>query len=152
MVYINFLKNSVFKVFDFKIVRFVFSGGMGAVTNLSILYILTDLCGLWYIYSGIVSFIVSVFVSFTLQKFFTFRDHGTDEMVNKFSIFLIVACINLSLNTSMLYFLVNEVGFHYLLAQIISNLIIAVESYFVYRFIFTPQVNKIVDLHAEKSI
>ena len=78
-----------------KVSFYIFSGGMGAVTNLGLLYILTDFVGIYYVISGIISFTCSVFVSFSLQKRLTFKDVSTENTHRKFISFTIISIINL---------------------------------------------------------
>ena len=49
--------------FKHHIVRYIFSGGTGAVTNLALLYFLTEVVGFYYIISGIIAFCGAVVVS-----------------------------------------------------------------------------------------
>lgn len=115
--------------------RFLISGGIGTVLNLMMVYLLTDVMGIWYLYSTTIAFVISFFVSFTLQKFFTFQDHALDTIRAQAPKYLAVALINMGLNALFMYVLVENVGLHYLLAQIITIGSISVESFIVYRFI-----------------
>lgn len=122
-----------------RIIRYIFSGGTAAVVNLGLLYILTDFVGLYYIASGILAFCIAVIVSFFMQKKLTFEDHSTENTHKKFLIYIIVAVINLVVNTSLLYFFTDFVGFHYIISQIISSGLVAVWSYFIYRIVFKKE-------------
>ncbi len=115
--------------------RFLISGGIGTVFNLVVVYVLTDIMGIWYLYSTTIAFVMSFFVSFTLQKFFTFQDHALDTIRAQAPKYLAVALINMGLNALFMYVLVESVGLHYLLAQIITIGSISIESFIVYRFI-----------------
>ena len=57
-----------------RIVRFLISGSSAAGINLGTLFVLTHFFDVWYLLSSVVAFSVSFFVSFTLQKFWTFND------------------------------------------------------------------------------
>jgi len=118
-----------------KIIRYIFSGGMATITNILILFLLTDIIGINYIISGIVSFSISVVVSFTLQKFLTFQDNSTDNLHKKFIIFIIIAVINLIANTSLLYVFTEYFGLYYILSQIFAGAIVAFWSFFLYKII-----------------
>jgi len=125
------------KVFAAKVGRYLFSGGIAAVTNLVLLYVLTDLAHIWYLISSVLSFLVAFMVSFFLQKFFTFQDHGREDTHKQALVYLLVTGTNLVINTALIYALVQYAGFHYLVAQILTSIAIAVESYVIYgMFIF----------------
>jgi dolichol-phosphate mannosyltransferase len=120
--------------------RFLIAGSMGAIVNLSVLYIFTDILGVWYLYSSVSAFIGSFFVSFLLQKFWTFRDHSKDNIHKQASLYFLVLLCGLGLNTLILYFLVEYGGLHYLPGQVMSAAIVAAFSYSAYRhFIFKKQ-------------
>ena len=72
-------------------------------------------------------------ISFTLQKFWTFRDDRTTDMHIQVGKYFLVALVNLALNTALMYVLVDRFGIWYILSQIIIGLSIAVGSYFVYK-------------------
>lgn len=121
-----------------KIFRYIISGGMATLTNLLFLYIFTDLFGIYYLLSAVFSYIISFVVSFTMQKYWTFQDGSKDNIKSQAFVYVIVTSLNLALNTLCIYLFVQS-GMHYLSAQILSSIIIAVESFFVYRFLFRPQ-------------
>jgi glycosyltransferase involved in cell wall biosynthesis/putative flippase GtrA len=126
-----------------KLLRYLFSGGTAAFTDLALLYVFTDVFGMWYVLSSILAFIISFGVSFILQKFFTFQDHGTDGVRGQALVYLLVTSFNLGLNTALVFALVHYAGFHYMFAQILASIIIAVESFVVYGlFIFKPKHQK----------
>ncbi len=126
-----------------KILRYLFSGGTAAVTDLTLLYIFTDVFGIWYILSSVLAFLVAFAVSFILQKFFTFQDHAMDGVRGQALVYLLVTSFNLGLNTALVFAFVHYAGFHYLFAQILASIIIAVESFVVYGlFIFKPKHSK----------
>lgn len=120
-----------------QIFRFLLSGGASFGTDLALLYVFTDVFDIWYLTSAVVAFILAFFVSFTLMKFWTFGDSSREGMHTQMGAYFLVAVINLVLNTLLVYVFVETAGLHYLLAQVVASLLIAVESFFVYqRFIF----------------
>ncbi len=126
-----------------KLVRYLFSGGMAAVTDLVLLYVFTDVFGMWYVLSSILAFLIAFFVSFILQKFFTYQDHGTDGLRGQAIIYLTVTSANLALNTLFVYLLVQYMSLHYIPAQIVASIIVAIESYVLYgMFIFKTKAPK----------
>ena len=126
-----------------KVVRYIISGLMATLTNVILLFIFTDIFGIWYLFSTIISFIISFFVSFSMQKYWTFQDQRQDRVRLQMFLYLLVTTTNLSLNTFGVFLFVHYGGVHYLLAQIVVSILIGVESFFVYRWMFK---NKVTDL------
>lgn len=124
----------------FQVARFFISGCLSAVGNLGTLYLLHDLAGMWYIASSVFGFLAGFVISFTLQKFWTFRDARTDVLGRQLLIYLTLVIINLGFNTLFVYVFVEYAGLRPLFAQALSALIIAVEGYFAYKLlVFRPQ-------------
>lgn len=114
-------------------IKYVLAGGTAAAVDVGLLFLLTDLLKIWYITSAIIAFIFAFSVSFTLQKFWTFRDGETSLMHVQIGKYFLTAIINLSINTALMYFFVDYLGIWYILSQIIIGLSIAIGSYFVYK-------------------
>jgi putative flippase GtrA len=125
-----------------KLIRFLISGGLAAVVNLSVLYILTDWFGWWYLTSATVSFFVSILVGFMLQKFWTFNHHQNHHPTHKqFLLYLIWMLLYLGLNIGLMYLLVDGFDLNYLVSQFITSGGLATLSFFVYSrvvFIIKP--------------
>ena len=81
------------------------------------------------------AFILAFIVSFTLQKFWTFRDYSQNKVFRQLAVYLANSFLGLSLNGYFMHLLVNKFDIWYILAQIIVNLTLAVWNYVVYRFL-----------------
>lgn len=126
--------------------KYLVSGGTAAALNLLLLYFFTDMLGVWYVISAALAFSLAFVVSFICQKFWTFEDHSTEAVHGQAAGYLLVALINLCINTFLIYCLVEFFSINYLIAQIIAGVAIACESFFVYRkFIFSKKVSGTVN-------
>jgi len=120
-----------------QIIKYLIAGSTAAFTDLALLYIFTDILGIWYLISTSLAFIIAFFVSFFLQKFWTFRDSDKEIMYKQMGIYLAVTLANFMINVAMMYIFVDGFKIWYMLAQFIISGLIAFESYFVYKtFIF----------------
>jgi putative flippase GtrA len=104
-------------------------------TDLIFLFIFHGLLHINLVLSTSVAFILSFLVSFTLQKFWTFRNYSEDKVVHQLSLYVLNAFIGLNLNGTGMHLLVNKYAVWYMLAQIIVNLVLGVWNFFVYKFI-----------------
>jgi putative flippase GtrA/glycosyltransferase involved in cell wall biosynthesis len=126
-----------------RIMRFALSGGIAAATNLTILYTLTDIVGLWYLLSSVTAFTIAFFVNFYLQKVWTFSDQEHKQTSKKMVLFLANTLLNLFLNTTLMYLLVDGLHIWYLVAQCIVIGLLAGMNYTIYRlFIFNTPSTK----------
>jgi glycosyltransferase involved in cell wall biosynthesis/putative flippase GtrA len=116
--------------------KFFISGVSAAVADFSLLFIFTEFFHVWYLWSVNLAFGISFFVSFTLQKFWTFEDNEKSKIKWQFPAHLGLGIANLCINGFAVYFLVETFGVWYMLAQFIVTALLAIESFFVYRVIF----------------
>lgn len=123
-----------------QIIKFLISGGTSTSIDIFVFTVLTYWVGLWYITSSISSFIIAFFVSFLLQKFWTFRDKNTEKLMRQTYLYFFAAIANLGISTLLIYLFVDYVHIHKFLSKIFANILIAAESFFVYRhFIFAKK-------------
>lgn len=117
------------------IVRYLASGSTGAFVNIGTLYLLADVLGMWYLSASMIAFSAALMVSFTLQKFVTFRDSRLHLARKQFVFYVVFALINLGLNTLFVFLLTDKLGVYHIFSQIIVSIFIAVESFFVYKLV-----------------
>lgn len=121
----------------FKIAKYIISGGTAAVVDLAALYIFVEWFHMWYVLSAVLAFLVAFCFSFTLQKFWTFKDRATQQMHKQATVYFVVSVINLGVNTLLMYIFVEYLHIHYFVSQIIAGGLLAISSFFIYsRFIF----------------
>lgn len=124
-----------------KLIRYLISGGTAALVNWSTLFLLVHLGNMYYVYASILSFITSIGVSFTMQKFWTFRDNLVHDIHVQFTRYLIVILLSLLLNTALIYFLVEKVHVWYMFAQVIATILVAITNFFCYKhFVFSIRI------------
>ena len=122
------------------IVRYIISGGTSAVINLGTLSFLYYIKHMYYIYAAIIAFIVSFLVSLVLQKFWTFEDHSRNNLSVQIGKYLITSLLGLSLNTFILYVLVDHLHLYVYVGQIIAGGLVACVTFFISRkYVFKGQ-------------
>ena len=116
-----------------QVIKYIISGGTAAVVDITLLILFTEVFGWWYLVSAITAFIIAFGISFTLQKFWTFRDHATENIHVQASMYLVVSAVNLGINTLLMYFFVDIFGIWYVVSQILAGGLIALSSFFIYK-------------------
>lgn len=115
-------------------VRYFVCGVIAAALNVFTLYLFTDIFGVWYLYSSIVAFFVSVLVSFSLQKFVVFRDWNTSSLHHQFSRFFAAVVLGVLTNTIIMYICVDVFGIWYILSQLIAGFFVMIQNFLFYKF------------------
>lgn len=120
-----------------KIIRYLFSGCVGAGVNFLIYILLFKVFGVWYLWASIIAFGLSLFVGFQMQKRFTFRNFDKEGAKKQLLYYYILSSINLVINVAVLSFFVEIVSLDAVLAKALTLIIIAIWSFIVYQnFIF----------------
>lgn len=108
---------------------FLIIGCITTCTDITLLWVLTDLCGVWYLVSAGLSFSASALLSFGLNKCFNFRN-GSHEYVKQVSSFLIIASGSLMLNLAIISVFVELWLLNYLIAKVLATGIACIMNFF----------------------
>ena len=134
--------NFISRIFNFKktafnsfmALRYFICGITAAATNIISIYIFTDVFDIWYLYSSIIAFLVSLLISFILQKFVVFKDIETRNIHQQFSKFFIVAILGVITNTILISLCVEIFGIWYVFSQIIAGFFVMIQNFISYKF------------------
>lgn len=137
------------RLYDFcnrhkSVIKFFFAGCMAGGTDLALLFLFHGLLKWGLVFSTSAAFILSFLVSFTLQKFWTFRNYRQDKVIGQLLFYVLNAFVCLNMNGFFMHLLVNKYKVWYLLAQIIVNLSLGFWSFMIYKFlVFRTDKNEI---------
>ena len=129
-----------------KVIRFIMAGGSAFSVNISLLYIFTEFFGLWYIFSATLAFLFSFLVGFSLNKFWTFASSSADFIHSQILFYLGINLFNLVINNMLLYVMVESLAIWYILAQAIASVLLAFESFFLYKWLFRSKNPEVLPL------
>jgi|AntRauTorckE6833_2_1112554.scaffolds.fasta_scaffold22638_2 putative flippase GtrA len=125
----NYLISKVFFLFKkITFLKFLVVGGTCASLDLIILYSLTEFVGLWYIYSGTISFFVVSVVSFLLNKKFTFEDKNENKK-NQYTKYVCVIFVGIVINNLFLYIFTEFLLIWYVISRVLSSLVALIWNY-----------------------
>ena len=109
-------------------IKFFITGGFCGLLDLVLLYFFTDTLGIWYIYSGIISFIFVSLISFLINKNLTFKD-GSKNSVNQYSKYFLVILVGMAINNLFLFVFTDLFAIWYIISRIFSSLIALIWNY-----------------------
>jgi len=115
------------------LLRYVISGGTSAAVNLSLFFYLYEVVKVYYIFASIIAFSVAFLVSLVFQKYWTFRDHSTENLHIQSFLYLLNSLFGLGINTLVLYICVEYFGMWPLFGQIVAGLVTASCTFFISR-------------------
>lgn len=136
----HFISHNYPKIYSFcdtkkSLVKFFLAGCLVGLNDLIFLFLFHGIFKLGIVISTSSAFILSFMVSFSLQKFWTFRNYSQRFAISQMILYFLNAFIGLSVNGVLMHYFVNEINIFYLLSQIIVNLILGVYNFFIYKFI-----------------
>lgn len=119
-----------------QIIKFLIAGGLVNLLGIFLLYVFTNVLGIWYLISSSLAITISFSVSFILQKFWTFEDKTRQFNLLARQLFLygLVFVVDFIVNALLMYGLVGRLGLWYLLAQLITSGLIAIANFVIYKF------------------
>lgn len=116
--------------------RYIFVGGTAFVVDFSFLYFFCDICGIYYLISAVLSFIISVLVNYIMSTKWVFNQDNIENKVLEFNLFLLISTIGLVFTEILLYLFTDIFGMYYLISKIISAIIVLFWNFLARRVMF----------------
>jgi putative flippase GtrA len=113
-----------------KFLSYAIVGGGCALLNLAVLWMLTDVVGLHYLVSNMISFLALTPVGFVLQKLMTFRTPRAAAGVEWPRYFATMGS-SFAANLVLMYVLVSLLGVWYLAANVVTTVLLLVANFLV---------------------
>jgi dolichol-phosphate mannosyltransferase len=105
----------------FRMIKFSIVGVIGAGINTGFLWILTDLAGLYYLFSSVVAIEIAIMMQFMMNDRWTFRDRkttGAGQFIKRIFKSNLWRSGGLAVNVGILYLFTAYIGVYYLLSNI----------------------------------
>ena len=123
-----------FRELFFQLIKFGIVGVIAAITDVSVLVILTEKAGVNVLLASAVSFCVSVVVNYILSMTFVFKG-GKQGKLREFVVFVLLSAGGLGINQLIMWLGVKVMGMYYLAVKIFAMILVPVYN-FVTRKIF----------------
>jgi putative flippase GtrA len=123
-------------IFKRRFFIFLCVGTCVALFQFTTFFLFHTLLDIGYLISSSTSFVLTVFVSFLMQKHITFQkdrlDEGSKKKILSFSLFILNSLFALFLNGVCMYIGVEILGIHSYISQILTMGFLATYNFFVY--------------------
>ena len=130
------VKSIVNNLFSWQFIKYIIVGFVGTALDFSFLYLLVEYGHLFYLLAAVISVSLVLWVSFTLNKYWTFKNFEKKYCLSH----LIALVVSLVILASLVQF------FHlwYLLAKVFATIAAAIVNFLLVRnFIFSVDKGKI---------
>ncbi|NPA62370.1 MAG: glycosyltransferase family 2 protein [Methanococci archaeon] len=102
-----------------RMLKFGFVGFLGIFVNIGVLYILTEIFGIYYLISGIIAVELSILHNFLWNYFWTFKDRN-NKFLNSLCKYNLSCLISMVINILVLYTLTQYFGIYYIISDLIG--------------------------------
>ncbi len=115
-----------------EIVRFCLVGGLSLIVDCAVLFGLTEFFNVHYLYSAGISFTVSVIFNYWLCVAYVFKN-AKKQTPKQAAIFIGSSVVGLGLNQLCMWFFVEVITLHYMLAKLGATVIVTLWNYIAKR-------------------
>ena len=116
--------------------RYLFVGGFAFLVDFFLLYFFSDVCGIYYLVSAALSFIISLIVNYLISVFWVFNKNKIDNKLVEFGVFSLIGVVGLIFTELILYLCTDVFGIYYLVSKIIATAIVMFWNFLARRFMF----------------
>jgi dolichol-phosphate mannosyltransferase len=121
-----------------QLVKFVLVGALGTIIGLVVLWLFTDVIGMHYLLSRIISFIAGVTSNYIFNSMWTFKQNKGSTGWLKYAI---ISLFGLGLNELIMWLMTGLGGVHYILSALVGIVLVFIFNYFLSRRIVWASAN-----------
>ena len=136
----HLFKNDTDNIF-IQFFRYLFVGGFSFLIDFFFLYFFSDICGVYYLISAALSFIISLIVNYLLSTYWVFNKNQIDNKLVEFNIFALIGIIGLIFTEILLYLFTDIIGLYYLISKIIATAIVMFWNFIARRVMFYGNIS-----------
>ena len=101
-------------------IRYFIASAIALVVDAGSLYLLTDVAGLPYLYSGAIAFILGLTVIYVLSVTWVFDRRVLRDPKAEFLLFAVIGIVGLGINEAVLWVATDVIGLYYLISKVLS--------------------------------
>ena len=112
-----------------QIFRFLFVGGTAFILDFGVLWFLTEVGGINYLLSNVLSFAISTIYNYILSVMWVFDVQNSRGKKRNFIFFVLLSIVGLGINQLIMFVSVEMININYLLAKIIATIIVMIFNF-----------------------
>src|SRR3989338_6030026 len=101
-------------------IRYFIASAIALVVDAGSLYLLTDVAGLPYLYSGAIAFILGLTIIYVLSVTWVFDRRVLRDPKAEFLLFAVIGFVGLGINEAVLWVATDVIGLYYLISKVLS--------------------------------
>jgi putative flippase GtrA len=134
MIYRTIIRKKTDHLFV-QFIRYFISGGIAAIVDFGLLYLLTDIFHLYYLWSAIISFSVGLVITYLFSISWIFNQRRISNRWIELFIFGIIGAVGLLLTYYFMQLFTDVLHLHYMLSKVLTTVIVFFWNFSAKRFI-----------------
>ena len=118
-----------------QLILYGFVGGLAFIVDYGSLWFLTEVCGLHYLLSAAIAFVLGLVCNYLLSTSWVFSGRRLENRWAEFAVFALIGIVGLGLNELIMWVGTDLLHLHYMLSKIISTAIVFFWNFFARKFI-----------------
>ncbi len=111
--------------------RYIFVGGASFVADYVLLHIITEF-GVYYLVSGVISFIAGLLVNYALSKLLVFsKKTSGGEKAKELTVFAVIAVFGLAITEGLMWIFTEKLGWYYMISKAVAAVIVLFWNFFM---------------------
>ena len=118
-----------------QLLRYGVVGGIAFLVDYGSLWALTEWCGLHYMWSAAIAFVLGLTCNYLLSTLWVFGESKIRSPWAEFLAFAVIGVVGLGLNELIMYLCQDVLSIHYMIGKIISTVIVFFWNFLARRFL-----------------
>lgn len=118
----------IIKLID-QIWKFGVVGGIAFAIDYSVLYILTEFFGVYYLLSACISFVVSLVFNYCCSMRYVFTRREDISRIDEFLAFVLLSVIGLAINELLMWIGASGLHVHYMMTKIFATAVVMIWNF-----------------------
>jgi len=115
--------------------RYTFVGCFAFLVDFGLLFFLKEYCGLHYLLSASLSFIIGLCVNYFISIYWVFTSPENKNRKLEFFYFGLIGVVGLGLNDLFMWLFTDKVAFHYLVSKIATAVLVYLWNFFARKYL-----------------
>jgi putative flippase GtrA len=113
-------------------IKYVITGLVSFTTEISLVYLFTEVVKLWYIYSNSMALLAVFIINFSLNRFWAFRSRQpfVKQLIMSGTLFF----LNLVAGNAIMYFFTETIRLYYLFSKVIATGMAVTWNFLLYKY------------------
>lgn len=114
--------------------RYTLVGGLAFIVDFGLLFVFTDIFGIYYLISAALAFLSGLTTNYILSIVWVFNKRRLRNRSVEFGIFGLIGIVGLGFNELFIWFFTEQVHLHYLMSKIIATGVVYIWNFSVRKF------------------